>query len=221
MTRRIWNERMVKKKFYVVWEGRIPGIYDNWLDCKAQVEGFNGAKYKSFENKLEAEKQYIAGYKQFFSQLKEVGEKGDKQLSIDPKHLPIQNSICVDAACNMVTKVMEYRGVDTCSGKEIFHQGPFKGGSNNIGEFLALVHALALLKQQGKNMPIYSDSITAIAWVRNKKHKSIVVPTEENMLLFDLLERAEQWLRTHTYDTPIFKWDTKSWGEIPADFGRK
>lgn len=212
---------MVKKKFYVVWEGRIPGIYDNWPDCKAQVEGFNGAKYKSFENKLEAEKQYIAGYKQFFSQLKEVGEKGAKQLSIDPNHLPIQNSICVDAACNMVTKVMEYRGVDTCSGKEIFHQGPFKGGSNNIGEFLALVHALALLKQQGKNMPIYSDSITAIAWVRHKKHKSIVVPTEENMLLFDLLERAEQWLRTHTYDTPILKWDTKSWGEIPADFGRK
>lgn len=212
---------MVKKKFYVVWEGRIPGIYDNWPDCKAQVEGFNGAKYKSFENKLEAEKQYIAGYKQFFFQLKEVGEKGAKQLSIDPNHLPIQNSICVDAACNMVTKVMEYRGVDTCSGKEIFHQGPFKGGSNNIGEFLALVHALALLKQQGKNMPIYSDSITAIAWVRHKKHKSIVVPTEENMLLFDLLERAEQWLRTHTYDTPILKWDTKSWGEIPADFGRK
>lgn len=212
---------MVKKKFYVVWEGRIPGIYDNWPDCKAQVEGFNGAKYRSFENKSEAEKQYAAGYKQFLSYLKNTEKKESKQLSLDQNHAPIPNSICVDAACNMVTKVMEYRGVDTSSGVEIFHRGPFKGGSNNIGEFLALVHALALLHQQGKKMPIYSDSITAIAWVRNKKHKSIVIPSEENMLLFDLLGRAEQWLRTHTYDTPILKWDTKNWGEIPADFGRK
>ena len=116
---------------------------------------------------------------------------------------------------------MEYRGVDTKTGAEIFHVGPFNNATNNMGEFLALVHGLALLKQKGSNMPIYSDSITAIAWVRQKKHKSTVRPTAENALLFNLMERAENWLKNNTFTNPIYKWNTPLWGEIPADFGRK
>jgi ribonuclease HI len=121
----------------------------------------------------------------------------------------------------MVTKQMEYRGVYTRTQEVWFHQGPFQGATNNIGEFLALVHALALLKQKQINIPIYSDSITAIAWVRHKKHKSVVLPTEKNMTVFDLLQRAEFWLQNNTFTTPIIKWNTRCWGEIPADFGRK
>lgn len=212
---------MVKKKFYVVWEGRVPGVYDNWSDCKTQVEGFNGAKYKAFESEAEANRQFDAGYKQYFSNSKAT-EKGSTLPFLNSSdNQPISDSLCVDAACNMVTRVMEYRGVDMQTKQVIFHKGPFKGGTNNIGEFLALVHGLALLQQQGSNKPIYSDSITAISWVRHKKHKSIVLPTEENLILFELLERAEKWLQTHTYQNPILKWDTNNWGEIPADFGRK
>lgn len=37
---------MPKQKFYVVWRGRKPGVYDNWDDCKQQVEGFGEAAYK-------------------------------------------------------------------------------------------------------------------------------------------------------------------------------
>ena len=43
----------------------------------------------------------------------------------------------------------------------------------------------------------------------------------ENQPLFELIERAEKWLRTHKFSTQIVKWETKAWGEIPADFGRK
>jgi ribonuclease HI len=116
---------------------------------------------------------------------------------------------------------MEYRGVYTDSGIEAFRVGGFQEATNNIGEFLALVHGLALLAKTHSPLPIYSDSVTALAWVRNKHCKTQLPRTEANRALFELVARAEQWLRTHAYTTPVLKWDTRQWGEIPADFGRK
>ena len=117
---------------------------------------------------------------------------------------------------------MEYRGVDTKTQDQIFLVGPFKKGTNNVGEFLALVHGLAYLQQVGKHtMPIYSDSRTAMAWVRNKKTKTNLKRSAVNDKLFQLIERGEKWLKTNKYDNPILKWNTVEWGEIPADFGRK
>lgn len=209
-----------KKKFYVVWQGRIPGIYETWNDCKAQVLEFTGAKYKSFESREEAEKSFQQGY-ETYRQQNPVTPGTMPNFFTGKEEKPILESLAVDAACNMVTRVMEYRGVDTKTGKVIFHKGPFQNATNNMGEFLALVHGLAYLKQLGSNMPIYSDSITAIAWVRQKKHKSTIRPTPENATLFELLSRAEKWLQNNTYSNPIIKWNTPLWGEIPADFGRK
>ena len=211
---------MKMKKFYVVWNGRVPGIYETWNDCKAQVDGFENAKYKSFENLSEAQEQFRAGYQNYWKNHPVIPQK-PPQLDSEEVIPPIWESIAVDAACNMATRVMEYRGVDTRTGKEIFHVGPFQNATNNMGEFLALVHGLAYLKQKGSNMPIYSDSITAIAWVRQKKHKSTVKPTAENARLFDLMTRAENWMKTNTFSNKILKWNTPVWGEIPADFGRK
>ena len=117
---------------------------------------------------------------------------------------------------------MEYRGVDTKTVYEFFRQGPFQRGTNNIGEFLALVHALAYLKKEGKDsLVIYTDSRTAMSWVRNKKVKTTLKKTGQNAILFELMDRGITWLKNNSYKNPIIKWDTKSWGEIPADFGRK
>lgn len=132
----------------------------------------------------------------------------------------ITSALCVDAACSGNPGPMEYRGIHLPSGRQVFHFGPIPG-TNNIGEFLAIVHGLALLKQKGLKMPIYSDSRTAQTWVRNKKAKTTLKRTKETEQALDLLARAEQWLRTHGADVPILKWDTDNWGEIPADFGRK
>ena len=130
-------------------------------------------------------------------------------------------AIAVDAACSGNPGPMEYRGVHLPSGKQIFHFGPVQG-TNNIGEFLAIVHALALLKQRNlPTMTIYSDSRTAQIWVQKRKCKTTLQRTPENAELFDIIERAERWLQTNTYSNPILKWDTENWGEIPADFGRK
>jgi ribonuclease HI len=116
---------------------------------------------------------------------------------------------------------MEYRGVYTKTGEEVFRQGPFKEGTNNIGEFLALVHGLALLKQKNSPLPVYTDSKTALAWIKTKKAKTKLEKNELNAALFDLISRAEKWLVENEYTTQILKWETTAWGEIPADFGRK
>lgn len=133
----------------------------------------------------------------------------------------IWESLSVDAACSGNPGVMEYRGVWTSTRQEVFRVGPFREGTNNIGEFLALVHALALFKREHINLPVYTDSMNAITWVRKKKCNTKLVRSPNNEKLFNLIERAEFWLRTNTYTTPVLKWDTRQWGEIPADFGRK
>ena len=132
----------------------------------------------------------------------------------------IKQALCVDAACSGNPGPMEYRGVHIPSGKEVFRFGPIQG-TNNIGEFLAFVHALALIQQKGINMPIYSDSVSGMAWVRNRKAKTTLNRTPETEQALELVARAENWLRTHHFQVPILKWETEKWGEIPADFGRK
>ena len=213
-----------KQKYYVVWVGFKPGIYPHWADAKAQIDGFAGAKYKSFESRDEAEKAYRGSYTQYYNFTKKPDPSVNTSLKANlyNKQSIIQDSICVDAACSGNPGLMEYRGVYTKTREQIFHQGPFRQGTNNVGEFLGLVHGLAFLKREGKhNMPIYSDSRTAIAWVKNKKAKTKLEETPANEPIFDLIERAETWLKNNTYQNPILKWETEVWGEIPADFGRK
>ena len=130
------------------------------------------------------------------------------------------NCLAVDAACSGNPGPMEYRGVYLMTGQEIFHFGPVYG-TNNIGEFLAIVHALALLKQKGIQMPVYSDSRNALSWVKQKKCKTKLERSAKTEDLFRLIERAEKWLKENTYTTPLLKWETEKWGEVPADFGRK
>ena len=209
---------MGKQKFYVVWDGVTPGIYTSWTECQLQVKGYDSAKYKSFDNREEAERAFAA------SPYAYIGNNAKKKTTgPSTDMLPvavIENSLAVDAACSGNPGPMEYRGVHVASRQEIFHFGPMKG-TNNIGEFLALVHGLALLKQKGFDMPIYRDSANAISWVKQKKCKTKLSRTAETEALFVLIERAEKWLKENKYTTPILKWETREWGEIPADFGRK
>lgn len=271
---------MAQKKFYVVWEGHLPGIYESWEVCQKQINGFPGAKFKSFLHRADAEKAFndpdsvtadpkekkqyyyvvwhgfepgiytdwnetlkqITGfpkaiYKTFGSKklaeqafqdhpdkYKEGNYKKTKDLStaeLEKIGEPLELSLAVDAACNGAGD-FEYQGVWTFSRETVFKVGPYKDGSNNIGEFLALVHALAYLNshkdQKMRKMPIYSDSRIAMGWIKAKtcRTKSKMNPTVQQLVL-----RAEHWLKQNTFANPILKWETKVWGEIPADFGRK
>lgn len=210
---------MAKQKFYVVWEGVTPGIYSSWTDCQLQIKGYERAKYKSFDSREEAERALASSPYAYIGK-NTTNKKENKPTSHTLPAAVIENSLAVDAACSGNPGPMEYRGVHVASQQEIFHFGPMKG-TNNIGEFLALVHGLALLKQKGFDMPVYSDSVNAISWVKQKRCKTKLPRTAETEQLFLLIERAEKWLKENTYSTPILKWETKEWGEIPADFGRK
>ncbi|MED9996070.1 MAG: ribonuclease H family protein [Paludibacteraceae bacterium] len=206
---------MSKNKFYTVWKGNTPGVYNTWKECEAQVKGVEGAQYKAFATRQEAENALKQNYWQCIKAQTAKTAKPTTHAAI------ITDSLAVDAACSGNPGDMEYRGVYVKTGQQIFIQGVYKEATNNIGEFLAIVHGLALLKKQGSNMPIYSDSVTAQAWVKAKKCKTKLEKTPQNALVFERIEAAERWLQNNTYSNPILKWDTPNWGEIPADFGRK
>lgn len=207
-----------KPKFYTVWEGKEPGVYTTWPECQEQIKGFEGARYKSFPSKAEAEEAFGGSPWDYIG--KNAAKSKENKIFENPD-LAVVDSICVDAACNGSGGKVEYQGVHTTTRQVIFKMGPFPDGTNNIGEFLALVHGLAHLKQQGLTIPIYSDSRTAIAWVRKKKHNSKHPRSGNNKELYNLVDRAEKWLHSNSFPNQILKWPTKEWGEIPADFGRK
>jgi ribonuclease HI len=210
---------MAKNKFFVVWQGKTPGIYDSWEACKKQVDGFTGAKYKGFPT-LDLAKSALNDDPRKYM---EKGLNAPKKVVCSNPLVgePIADSICVDAACAGNPGVLEYRGVDTQSGAQLFHMGPFPEGTVNLGEFLGIVHALAYLKQRDSDWPVYSDSRTAIAWVRNRAIKTTLERNAKNKKLFELVDRAIKWIRENQWPNRILKWETEFWGEIPADFGRK
>lgn len=219
-----------KSKYYVVWVGKQPGIYTTWAACKAQIEHVPGARYKSFPDRLTAEEAYRLGPQAAAmrssttsSTILEVDSSGRTIIKSDADPTvprPDLNSLAVDAACSGNPGVMEYRGVYVATRTQVFH---FKVplGTNNIGEFLAIVHGLAYLKKHGLNLIIYSDSVNAIRWVRDKHCRTKLIHNEQTAPLYEVIRRAEYWLVTNTYTTEIRKWDTSLWGEIPADFNRK
>lgn len=205
---------MAKQKYYVVWKGKKPGIYTSWAETEAQVKGYAGAEYKSFENRAAAEAAFRGEYGDY------KGKPGASQAWLFAPTRPILPSICVDAAASGSPGPLEYQGVLTESGEQIFHAGPFADGTNNVGEFLAIVRAMDWLARNKLDLPIYSDSATAIAWVKAGKCRTQLERLPSNIMLFELVARAESALK-RSPPFKVLKWDTKAWGEIPADFGRK
>lgn len=203
-------------KHYVVWKGHTPGVYAQWAEAKQQIDNFKGALYKSFPDRVAALTAFQDGPNKH---LRPITTNTAAAKSSIGKPNPV--SISVDAACSGNPGLMEYRGVHTATGEEIFRQGPFEQGTNNIGEFLGLVHGLWYMDKHGLDWPIYTDSVTAMAWVRNKMPKTTLEKTKANAILFDKMDKAVQMLKSNNFKTTILKWETEFWGEIPADFGRK
>jgi ribonuclease HI len=177
--------------------------------------GFPGAEYKSFPSRAAAEAAFRARYDDF------KGKPSSSQAWLFAPSKPILPSLSVDAACSGSPGPVEYRGVETETGRELFRLGPYLDGTNNIGEFLALVHALAWLEKNAQSMPVYSDSETALSWLRAKRCRTSLARTKKNAEIFTLIARAETWLAEREIQVKLLKWDTNAWGEIPADFGRK
>ena len=209
---------MANNTFYTVWTGRQIGVFNSWDECRLQVEGFPGAKYKGFPTREAAESAFKS--EPDFTKSETESIKSWESLP-DGTPKPEQNAIAVDAACSGNPGKMEYRGVYVATGTEVFKSPVFEGGTNNIGEFLAIVHCLAWQQKNRINLPIYSDSVNGQKWVSEMLCRTKLVQTEKNKYLFEVIRRAEKWLHDNTFRVPIYKWRTEIWGEIPADFGRK
>ena len=216
-------------KYYVVFRGHNPGVYDTWDEAKEQTEGFPGALCKGYSSSEEASAAYrnFTGMedKEELFRLISIPRKSENpsdEISAIRNNPEIdQEAWAVDASCLGNPGKMEYRGVEIKSGRILFNIGPFYDATNNIGEYLALVHAMALMTKKGEYHNIYSDSVTAISWIRNKRIKTQLKPTPRNTKVFELLARASVWVNSHHFPGKIMKWQTERWGEIPADFGRK
>lgn len=215
---------MAKKKYYVVWMGHLPGVYADWPTAKKQIDGYKGAKYKSFPDRAQAEAAFRGSAESYLK--KAISPTGKKPAGRSRGKVPttptiLSRSISVDAACSGNPGRMEYQGVTTSGKQRLFHRA-FPLGTNNIGEFLALVHALAFLQKQNQpELPVYTDSKIAMGWVRKGKCKTTLPRNPKTEELYDLIDRAEGWLKVNPITNPIYKWQTETWGEIPADFGRK
>jgi len=212
---------MAKNKYYVVWRGRRTGIFTTWVECSAAVSGYPDAEFKAFDSLPAAEAAWRIPYNDF------IGKPRARQEWLFASTKPELPSLCVDAACDGAPGNLEYRGVDTETAREIFHAGPLVEGTNNVGEFLAIVYALRWLEKRGSSLPAYSDSANAIAWVRAGRCRTKLVRSARNAEIFDLIAQAEHWLaqrpvaRAAAGSESVRKWDTAAWGENPADFGRK
>lgn len=208
-----------KPKFYVVWKGRETGVFTSWDDCKAQTNGFDGAVFKSFGTRALAEEAFRNPSEQYVGKNKNINTLSKEKLAQIGE--PIEDAIAVDGAWNTTTGMVEYQGVYIKTGEVLFNIGPLEDGTNNIVEFLAIVHALALCKQWHWKVPIYSDSKIALGWIRDLQFRTNHPRSEKNKKLFEILERADKWLNNNTFENELLKWETKAWGENPADFGRK
>jgi len=210
---------MGQRKYYAVWAGRKTGVFETWNECKRQISGFPNAKYKSFISKEAAEQAFRGSSKDFIG--KKIFETKLTSRQLDKIGKPIENSLSADGAWDTASGVAEYQGVHTKTGEVVFREGPFEDGTNNIVEFLAIVHALAYCQKNNLDLPVYSDSLTAISWVARKNPRTKHKRSEKNKKLFELMDRAVKWLKENPCQTKVLKWETKAWGENPADFGRK
>lgn len=214
------------KKYYVVWEGYKTGVLESWDECKRATAGYKGAQFKSYPSRAEAEEAFSLPYALAqsldSSSSSARSKKGNHAKSSCVKPKPT-TGIAVDGACRSNPGPAEYQGVRLSDGVVLFAIKPFPA-TNNVVEFLAIVHAMALCLQEGKkDTVIYSDSRNAIGWVNQGKCKTHLPQTATYATAYNLIERAEKWLALHPYTTrpPLKKWETHLWGENPADYGRK
>ena len=113
-----------------------------------------------------------------------------------------KKGICVDGSCTKGNPGVIAFKIIRIETNEIILQKNMGTGTNNHAEFFGLCKAIQLFP----NETIYCDSLTALSWVRKKRHNS---------------KHKHQSLQNLKFVPDIRKWDTVKWGENLADFGYK
>ncbi|MCV6587748.1 MAG: ribonuclease H family protein [Marinobacterium sp.] len=160
------------KKYYVVWKGRQPSVFNSWLACQRSVDKFPGARFKSFLTLAEAEAafdkgapasgRYVSGN---YTGAGQVTHKHPKPA--EPSTAEFQLQVYCDGAC-------EPNPGEAGSGVAVYREGKLNGlwyglynpqGTNNIAELNALHQALLIARQgieQGLSVQVLCDSMYAL-----------------------------------------------------------
>jgi ribonuclease HI len=205
-------------KFYVVFRGRKAGVYATWEECRSQIEGVPGHSCKAYKSRCDAEDALRAGSARAFE-----ATRKERAAQVWRSKIP-GACIAVDAACAGVPGPTEYRGVLLPECSEIFHSQLYARGTNNVGEFLAIVEGMRWLAERSfTSLPLYSDSQVGLGWVRAGKCNTHMASASPDLKM--AIEAADSWLRASPEAPKLVpmlrKWPTSEFGEIPADFGRK
>lgn len=118
--------------------------------------------------------------------------------------------------------------------REVFRSKICPKGHNNAAEYIAIIEGIQWIQSQDPSWRItppgthtlYSDSMIAISWVKKGK-TNCKIRNQFDLDFKAAFEAAESWLtKQSTQDRSIFipwiqQWDTKTQGQIPADFGNK
>ncbi|MFZ2209286.1 MAG: ribonuclease H family protein [Porticoccaceae bacterium] len=154
------------KKYYVVWVGKVPGIYTSWPVAERQIKGFPGAKFKSFPTLALAEEAYALGkpatVRKPASPRAKVAATGERSIAAI--------EIYCDGACDpnpgkAGTGIAVYKN----SALDALWYGLYNpAGTNNMAELLGLQHSLVFAKrwiESGQTVAILCDSKYAIECV--------------------------------------------------------
>ena len=196
---------MSKKKFYVVWRGKKPGIYTSWQVCKRQIDGFEKSAYKSFSTLAQAELAFKNKYEDYIG--KKPLPKKITKIDLQKYGKPILESISVDAACSgnpgpggwgavIFDKENNQKNI---SGNE-------KNTTNNRMELLAAIMALKKIKNNS-DVVIYTDSIYVkngiTEWVLKWKENGWKNSNKEPVKNKDLWEKLDNLCEQNTIN---WKW---------------
>ena len=166
-------------KYYVVWHGREPGIFTDWSGCKAQVDGFAGARYKSFKTKAEAEAAFQGGKNGSPSKnssgstqtkKRSNGQSVKTYTAKEVEALSIETKIYTDGGCepnpgNAGSGLALYRNNQI---EELWYGLYNPHGTNNTAELNALHQALIMAQKEldlGRSVAIFCDSKYSIQCV--------------------------------------------------------
>lgn len=213
---------MAKNKFYVVWKGRDTGIFTSWSEVNELIKGFSGAEYKSYADQETAELEFSLGSPKGRSNDENHTTTKLKEEPSDDHKAPDHECLTVDGSYLGGKKIMQYRCVWNQSKEEVFSTKPIEGGNQNIAEFLALVGAMKYrVSTKQYDLHIYSDSQTALSWVRNCKIKSSYDLSQLDEVVQERIYGALKFIAKSGVRKNLYKWDSALWGDIPADYGRK
>ena len=207
---------MSTKKFYAVAKGVRPGIYTNWPEAKAQIDGFAGALYKGFPTYKEAE-EWLKKPVLRPASAKSGSEHPKSPACSDPRKDPLNPdpnrvTIYTDSGSSGNPGPGGYGVVQVYNGQVKEITGGFRHTTNNRMELMGVIVALRQLEFRDRPVTVYTDSSYVVngitkgwakSWRKNNWIKSDKQPAINPDLWSELLDLTADldvafvWVKGH------------------------